>query len=164
MGVDKPVFVLRQGSGALGFLFAVAGFGIGIPTIAYSTSVNGIYAVVGGFEVVVGILGVLMIWQSRTLRFFDTKFEVSRFGRVTKIEYADLTDAKELLYRGRGDYGALGYCFEVKKPNHVLSFKVAGRGTETSSKFMAFIKEKLPALIYHECDEHDPDYIRFLWW
>lgn len=164
MSVNRPAFSLRQGSGVVGLLFAVVGFGIGIPTLAYSTSASGIYAVVGGVELIIGIVGVLMIWQSRTLMFFDAGFEISHFGRVTKLDYADITDAKELLYRGRGDYNALGYCFELTKMNLNISFKVAGRGTETASRFMPFIREKLPSRVYHECDEHDPDYVRILWW
>jgi len=162
--VDKPVFVIRQGSGAVGVLFAVVGFGVGIPTIATATSAGGTYVLVGGFELVLGAVGVSMLWQSRTLRFFDSRLEVSHFGRVTQLEYTDITDAKELLYRGRGDYAGLGYCFEVKKPHENISFKVAARGTEKSSRFMSFIKGKLAPQIYHECDEHDPDYIRVLWW
>ena len=113
---------------------------------------------------VVGGAGMLMVYQSKTLTFLREGFEVSHLGKVDKMKYVDISEAKEILYRGRGDYEALGYSLTVGPMSKDLSFKVAARGSRTSTLFTKFLKERLGPGVYHDCVETDPDYIRLLWW
>ncbi len=159
-----PHFVFRQGSGIFGAMLGFFGLLVGISAVADSGQLGPEYAVAGGIFIAMGLSGIWMVYQSRTFTFGESGFELSHFGRVTKVNYSEITDAKELVYRGRGDYVALGYCLKTRIPDRTFSFKVAARGTTKSSDFMHFMKQKMKPDDYHDCDENDPDYIRTLWW
>jgi hypothetical protein len=157
-------FVLRQGSGVFGLLLAIWGLVVGIYIITNAGEMGGAYFVPGAVVTAMGLFGVWMVFQSETFVFNDADFELSHFWRVTRLNYSEITDAKEILYKGRGDYAALGYSLEMKRLGKTFTFKVAARGSRASTDFMAFIKQKVKGADYHECDETDPDYVRTLWW
>lgn len=157
---SEPDFVFRQGSLASGLLFVLGGFGISIVMLLSYLSVGGTELIlVAVWGMLLGAIGLWLLYSRRKFSFFPRHFSVSHLGRSVDLDYSEITDATEIYFRGRGSYRALGFSLALQKKGMKFAFKVGGDDTFDSSDFKEFLRKRVG-----EEDYHPDGGTRILWW